>query len=235
MKKLIFLVSVIFTTYYSFSQDIIIQKDGSSFECKITKVDSLNVYFNIFRNGQEISTFLNKNEIQSIQYGNAVDQLKNNDSGGQLINKEYELGFNIPINFRTIGLFTVDANYIENNKIIGIHIGFMNKGLSFSKSDNTGTYKITHKSLGKIIQVSVSFIVKEISETTQIPFIIKGGLVNFSGGYTYPYFTFLSGARFLNRPNIGLKISGGIDLIYNKEYPKDIFFPKLELGIFIKL
>ena len=54
---------------YSFSQDIIIRTNGDTVDCNITRIDSVNVYFSLYKNGREIFTSLNKSQIQEIRHG----------------------------------------------------------------------------------------------------------------------------------------------------------------------
>lgn len=55
------------------AQDILVKKDGESVECKVLKVDSLNVYVVFHWSGHEVKTSLDKNEVQEIKYGASLD------------------------------------------------------------------------------------------------------------------------------------------------------------------
>lgn len=69
MKKLILIIILsIFAIGYLCSQDVIIKKNGDKISCKVTGVDSANVYLTIILNKKEIKTFVDKHEIKSIIY-----------------------------------------------------------------------------------------------------------------------------------------------------------------------
>jgi hypothetical protein len=71
MKKP-FLTLVLFChlLFNSFSQDIIKTTKGKEVKCKITNSDSTNVYFSLNKNGNLLNSFLPKNQVQEIKYGN---------------------------------------------------------------------------------------------------------------------------------------------------------------------
>ena len=69
MKKSILLTLLVFTSLMVFSQDVIIKTSGERIKCKITDVDSTNIYFTVTRNNNHIPTFIKKSSVQEIQYG----------------------------------------------------------------------------------------------------------------------------------------------------------------------
>jgi hypothetical protein len=66
MKVFIFLLLTIFTFLNSFSQDIIIRKDGTKIRGKITNEDSTSVYFKTTINRNVVNTSLKKVDVDSI-------------------------------------------------------------------------------------------------------------------------------------------------------------------------
>ncbi len=67
MKLIILAILLSFSSISVFSQDYIVLKSGNSYHCQITSEDSLNIYFIIpEENGKGISTFIEKENIQSI-------------------------------------------------------------------------------------------------------------------------------------------------------------------------
>ena len=68
MKKRLLLLIVLIIPFYVFSQDLIVRKNGTVFNCKITKEDSLSVYFTILKDGNHIDSYLNKSDIISYKY-----------------------------------------------------------------------------------------------------------------------------------------------------------------------
>ena len=75
MKKTIFLSFLIVISLYTFSQDVITLNSGEKIRCKITSVDSTNIYFTMVKNGYEINTLTSRSSIKEIKYG--VDHYAN--------------------------------------------------------------------------------------------------------------------------------------------------------------
>ena len=67
MIKRIGLLVLIFLPLLVQSQDLILLRNGESLNCKITKTDSLTVYYSIWKNDRKIDSFIEKNEIRSYQ------------------------------------------------------------------------------------------------------------------------------------------------------------------------
>jgi hypothetical protein len=73
MKKLFLLLLFIATAFSTFSQDLIVRRNGDKIPCKVTGVDSLNVYFSLIRNGNEIATSIEKNKVEDIRYNASLE------------------------------------------------------------------------------------------------------------------------------------------------------------------
>ena len=71
--KRISLPVLIFMQLLVHSQDLIILRTGDSLKCKITKVDSLSVFYAIRKNDRKIDSFIEKNEIRSYQINGIAD------------------------------------------------------------------------------------------------------------------------------------------------------------------
>jgi len=69
MKKACFVLIILTFTLSVSAQDLIIRTNGDSIGCKITRIDTSEVYFIIFDNGAEVNTSLGKSEIRSMQFG----------------------------------------------------------------------------------------------------------------------------------------------------------------------
>lgn len=82
IRKLI-LLFILFMPLLAISQDLIIFRNGEKLNCKITKTDSLSIYYNIRKNDRIIDSFVEKNEIRSYQ-------INNNDNSDSI--KVYSLG-----------------------------------------------------------------------------------------------------------------------------------------------
>jgi hypothetical protein len=71
MKKSILTILLFCSSVFLFAQDLITRTNGEKINCTVTGNDSVNIYFNMDRNGQMISTSLAKNLVRDIQF-NAV-------------------------------------------------------------------------------------------------------------------------------------------------------------------
>jgi hypothetical protein len=75
MKPLFAIILLYFScSLFTYSQDTIVRKNGLIVPCKIQRADSSNVYFIIKKNGENIDTYLDKNEIETFRYGKVLEQ-----------------------------------------------------------------------------------------------------------------------------------------------------------------
>ncbi|MDD4713085.1 MAG: hypothetical protein WC108_04835 [Bacteroidales bacterium] len=75
MKKIV-LIILFFAPIILKSQDLVVFRNGDSLNCKITKIDSLNLYYNFQRGTRTITSFSNKNEIRSYMLNDQADSVK---------------------------------------------------------------------------------------------------------------------------------------------------------------
>jgi len=69
MKKWLVLFSMLFIVIgFSFSQDLIIQKNGKEINCKISKVDSTTIYFSIEKGDNMVDTYIHKSDVEKLIY-----------------------------------------------------------------------------------------------------------------------------------------------------------------------
>lgn len=68
MRKIIILFTLFPLLLSTYAQDVIIRNNGAKLECKITNVDSATVFFDLSKNGKEISTSMAKENIAEIIY-----------------------------------------------------------------------------------------------------------------------------------------------------------------------
>lgn len=120
MKKTLLLC--IFSSIFivAFSQDFITKINGEKIKCKVTKVDSINVYLTLKINGEKRNTFINKNEIQSISYGDYQDTIRYKSKQDSI---EAYLQFNISYNrflFINPFLYNQRPSVYEDNNSNGI-------------------------------------------------------------------------------------------------------------------
>lgn len=72
IKRVLLLSLFLILTFCMFSQDIITKSSGEKIKCKITSIDTTNIYYTITRNGHEIDTCISKSIVQYAQYGETV-------------------------------------------------------------------------------------------------------------------------------------------------------------------
>jgi hypothetical protein len=82
MRKIIFVIAIVVISQFVKSQDTIFLKDGNKISCKITNIDSSDVYFDMKRDNKKIQTFINKNVVLGIKYNTPPKE-------GKLANKKY--------------------------------------------------------------------------------------------------------------------------------------------------
>lgn len=68
MKKATLFLLFLFSIGTIFSQDLIITNEGDSINCRITKVESENIYFTSMSNNEIKNTLLNKNQIKKFTF-----------------------------------------------------------------------------------------------------------------------------------------------------------------------
>lgn len=76
MRKLI-LILVLLIPFISFSQDLIILRNGEQIDCKITKVDSAIVYYDFFKGERKLSSYVAKSDLHSYKI-NEIDSIPDN-------------------------------------------------------------------------------------------------------------------------------------------------------------
>ena len=73
-RKFILLTLLIVPLLVS-AQDLIIFRNGDSLNCKITKTDSLSVYYTVRKDDRNRNSFVEKNEIRSYQLNDSADTI----------------------------------------------------------------------------------------------------------------------------------------------------------------
>ena len=66
-------------TLTSFSQDLIILRNGEQIDCKITKIDSAIIHYDFFKGERKLSSYVAKNDIRSYKL-NTTDNIPENSS-----------------------------------------------------------------------------------------------------------------------------------------------------------
>jgi hypothetical protein len=78
MKKIVLIVLFLAPIILK-SQDLVVFRNGDSLSCKITRIDSLNLYYDFQKGNRNITSFVNKNEIRSYTLNNQADSVKEQD------------------------------------------------------------------------------------------------------------------------------------------------------------
>jgi hypothetical protein len=138
IKKMILLIGLIPALVYS--QDILIKKSGEVLNCKITKEDSLNLYFSIKHNGQNVLTYTSKENLKGYQYNTDLPKYyglnlnKSQDSTFEGFKRfMIELDFNP---FSSDGVFSFDN--LQTKYWIN-HQTALRLGLQFDYNNNSTT------------------------------------------------------------------------------------------------
>lgn len=164
MKKsylfLMFLLAVMQLT----AQDVIIRSNGDQVNCTITAIDNENVYFDVEKNGNKISTQLNKSQVQNFdQLASGFEQQKKSKNNSALTTKKSKnvSGDKKPVQ---VGIYADPLGLIEFGPMIGTdiiihshlilnaHVRFSSLGALMyleTKDDNDGTpYKLDGVGIG---------------------------------------------------------------------------------------
>jgi len=70
MKRTILFIVFLISTFYLLAEDVITRKNGEKIHCTITKTDSTNIYFTIYKDHEDRDTYINRTEVADIKYGN---------------------------------------------------------------------------------------------------------------------------------------------------------------------
>jgi hypothetical protein len=76
MKKLFLIISALFAFYQLQAQDIIIRNSGDTVRCKITSLDSFNIYLSFKKGQYTYNTFISKHDVKEFHYKAYVDAPK---------------------------------------------------------------------------------------------------------------------------------------------------------------
>jgi hypothetical protein len=102
------------------AQDLIINNSGERIPCKITKVDSLNIYFVTQWNNNQINTFIKRDEIRTIEYN--YSQTKRHFDDSLRFNKNYTRCITLGVLNGGGSLLGVDLEF-GFGKSFGIQVG----------------------------------------------------------------------------------------------------------------
>lgn len=84
MKTTLTTIFILLTSIVSLAQDIIIMNNGRQIKCKVEQTDSINVFIKIFKDGNIFDTYIKREDVKTINYGNVL----NNNETSQLGNSQ---------------------------------------------------------------------------------------------------------------------------------------------------
>jgi len=252
MKKIFLSFLMIFPTII-YSQDVIILRNGEQIEGKITKVDSINVYYDFQKGERKLSSFVEKKDIRSYQT-NSEEEFKK-DSVPDL-NEKKEVIVNQKVLVKETNKWN---NMVTYSQKFGIHAkgwsvqyyGYNQKNTSrwaipilfgieglnidpeyFSQSD----YQSLSMNYGSI-GISPFYYLNEIFLVNLGVNVIYGEelLTDYYGEEkNYPFYGFTpsQGISYVSKSKVGLTVGISIyeKLLTSKVYKNDLGV-KLEIGI----
>jgi hypothetical protein len=101
------------------SQDIIRLKSGDILKCKISKIDSANIYFEFVKNHQRVQTFIGQSEVISYDYKSSEKKINPNARSSK--NDLLFLSFD-PLGFITMGP-TICGEFLFQGKNSNVGFG----------------------------------------------------------------------------------------------------------------
>ena len=85
-KRKILLALIFFIPSFIYSQDLIVLRNGEQIDCKITKIDSVAVYYDFQKGERIISSFVDKSEMRSYKINLANGN--QNDTTGVILSEQ---------------------------------------------------------------------------------------------------------------------------------------------------
>jgi hypothetical protein len=114
MKRLLLFLIAIVAIFNSYSQDIIIKSNGDKIECKISKEDSLNIYFSTIINEKELNTSIIKANVKEVIYQKDRLASQGKNSCSFVETKKSGLGYQYYCNGKLLTLIEL-TDILKNN------------------------------------------------------------------------------------------------------------------------
>jgi hypothetical protein len=216
MKKEIFFIACLTLIVVSLrSQDIIRFKNGDSIQCKISKIDSTNIYFDIDWNKKNLFTFIERDSVQSYDYNYAIPKkLKSPKDNNFLISID-------PMGIFALGpSATLEFLFQEKNSSVGFGFyagcSLINLGLISSKVMGDYRAKISY---GLPLAVRIYPISRTNSDGLLIGMKYEFGKYNFTGGSQTKIRSFgiEMGYRWVFNNGFTIELADVIGLIQTKQ------------------
>jgi hypothetical protein len=93
MKRTILFSLLIILCFCAFSQDIIITNSGKEVNCKITQIDSINIYLTIISKGRQINTYICKSDVKEMYFGKTSSNFSSSTNDTYYTKKSMTIGF----------------------------------------------------------------------------------------------------------------------------------------------
>jgi hypothetical protein len=214
MKKIIHIILLFLFPIISYTQDIIIRNSGDTIKCKIKKVETNDIFFEIMKDNNPVVTFLPRSEIKSYVFDRFKDEKSvipqsNNDGSYDAITDQnssmiaWGLGFQ---NMNELNKLTVSFSYnyfVARNAFFGLATSIervwnseqsetlMGIGPQVGFTLNSENSSIIPFVIGgiKFLSLSASVDVSGYSNSASK----SGSIMNLGGGFIIPL-----------KPNIGM-------------------------------
>lgn len=174
IKKIVFLLALVPTLLFAKYKDVLVTKDGKVIECEVTNVDSVNVYIDIHKNGNFLSTIAPLSTVKTIKYSSNSRYLKSSGASqnqmiGDSINVstildfsalpekhfKVELGFNPFGDGSVFDISRLRFKYVLDKNIslrCGVNINY--KGGSRKAEDYDSNYRLEEKERTLLLGIS---------------------------------------------------------------------------------
>ncbi len=143
IRKVFVSLFVLFPTLLM-SQDLVIKKDGEIISCKITSVDSSNVYIDVKKDGKVFSTYASKKNIDAFMYNTKISDVVPKEPKPEPIQKSIDTlhpvdRFMVELNFNPFGSEGVFSfEYLQTKYKIGNKTS-LRLGIQFDRQKNSKT------------------------------------------------------------------------------------------------
>jgi len=92
--RILILLTILIVPLLVSAQDLIIFRNGDSLNCKITKADSLSIYYTVRKEDRKRNSFVEKNEVRSYHLNNSIDSISNHNNPIAIKENEKSSGSN---------------------------------------------------------------------------------------------------------------------------------------------
>jgi len=199
------------------SQDIIRLKSGDILKCKITKTDSVNIYFELEKNHKQVNTFIGQEKVLSYDYKSSEQKINTNTRSSQ--NDLLFLSFD-PLGFITMGP-TICGEFLIQGQNSSVGFGFYT-GIRITNLGLASNILLSNG--GMDMSYTVPLVVRIYPKTRNKSdgfFLgphVEFGKTNFKDGYENKIraFALEIGYKWVKHNGFTIELADAIGLIQNK-------------------